>query len=77
VLQAVSPLATLARGYAVVRRSGPGREVVSDAGQVRLAEAVEVLLHRGVLFCRVEGKKEGEDGVTTATPDQSSAASTS
>ncbi len=67
VLQAVSPLATLARGYAVVRRSGPGRKVVSDAGQVRLAEAVEVLLHRGVLFCRVEGKKQGEEGAANAT----------
>lgn len=77
VLQAVSPLATLARGYAVVRRSGPGREVVSDAGQVGLAEAVEVLLHRGVLFCRVEGKKQGEEGAANTTPDQSSAASTS
>ena len=75
-LQAVSPLATLARGYAVVRRVGPDRAVVIDQAQVQAGERVEVLLHRGELVCRVEGKKQAEDG-GAATPDQSRTASTS
>ena len=77
VLQAVSPLATLARGYAVVRRLGPGRAVVSDEAQVRTGELVEVLLHRGELQCRVEGKKTGDEAGTVGTLDQSRTASTS
>lgn len=77
VLQAVSPLATLARGYAVVRRCGPGREIVSDEAQVRLGEAVEVLFHRGELLCRVEGKKERKESGAAAALDQSSTASSS
>jgi len=76
VLQAVSPLATLARGYSVVRRVGPDRAVVIDQAQVQAGERVEVLLHRGELFCRIEGKKQAEDG-GAATPDQSRTASTS
>lgn len=76
VLQAVSPLATLARGYAVVRRVGPDRAVVIDQAQVQAGERVEVLLHRGELVCRVEGKKQAEDS-GAATPDQSRTASTS
>ena len=77
VLQAVSPLATLARGYAVVRRVGPDRAVVIDQTQVQAGERVEVLLHRGELVCRVEGKKQAKDGGTATTPDQSRTASTS
>ena len=76
VLQAVSPLATLARGYAVVRRVDPDRAVVIDQTQVQAGERVEVLLHRGELVCRVEGKKQAEDG-GAATRDQSRTASTS
>ena len=71
------PLATLARGYAVVRRVGPDRAVVIDQAQVQAGERVEVLLHRGELVCRVEGKKQAKDGGTATTPDQSRTASTS
>jgi exodeoxyribonuclease VII large subunit len=76
VLHAVSPLATLARGYAIVRKTGSKMGVVTEANQVRPGEAVQVILRRGELVCRVEqndGKKcrEGEN------EDQSRTASTS
>ena len=57
VLQAVSPLATLSRGYAVARKAGDaeGRGlIVRDAAQVLPGEALEILLGRGRLDCRVE-----------------------
>jgi exodeoxyribonuclease VII large subunit len=50
-LQALSPLATLARGYAIVRARGA---VVRDAGSVAAGDAVEIALARGALTARVE-----------------------
>jgi exodeoxyribonuclease VII large subunit len=55
VLQAVSPLATLARGYAIVRKTGIRKRIVTEASQVRPGEELEVILHRGELRCSVEG----------------------
>ncbi|RWX52212.1 Exodeoxyribonuclease VII large subunit [Candidatus Electrothrix marina] len=54
VLEAVSPLSTLARGYAVARK-GTGRRqtVVTAAEQVRVGESIEVLLHKGRVECEV------------------------
>ncbi len=52
-LHALSPLATLDRGYAVVRRPDTGA-VLRDARAVRPGEAVRAQLARGVLDCRVE-----------------------
>ena len=57
VLHAVSPLATLARGYAIVRKTGTERSVITAENQVQPGETVEVILHQGRLKCRVEGKK--------------------
>jgi exodeoxyribonuclease VII large subunit len=56
LLQAVSPLATLARGYAIVRLVEGRQAVVTDEGQVRIGEAVDLTLNRGALRCRVEAK---------------------
>ena len=50
-LQALSPLATLARGYAIVR-SGAG--AVRDAATVQAGDALDVQLARGSLSARVE-----------------------
>jgi exodeoxyribonuclease VII large subunit len=50
-LQALSPRATLARGYAIVRADG---SVVRDAGAVAAGARVEVELERGGLGARVE-----------------------
>ncbi|HEU4403363.1 MAG TPA: exodeoxyribonuclease VII large subunit [Candidatus Polarisedimenticolia bacterium] len=52
-LQALSPLAVLARGYAICRLE-PGGEILSDAGAARPGDAVEVRLHRGRLGCEVK-----------------------
>jgi exodeoxyribonuclease VII large subunit len=75
VLHAVSPLATLARGYALVRTGRGRKHVVTAADQVRTGAEVEVILRRGGLLCRVEERYE-EDRLADGN-DQSSTASTS
>ncbi len=52
-LDALSPLATLDRGYAIVRRGEDGR-VIRSCDLAPPGTAVEVLLADGVLACRVE-----------------------
>lgn len=54
VLRAVSPLATLGRGYAIVRREDAGRAILRSSTQAKVGERVEILLGAGRLFCRVE-----------------------
>ncbi|PYT11365.1 MAG: exodeoxyribonuclease VII large subunit, partial [Acidobacteria bacterium] len=61
-LQALSPLAVLARGYAVCRAGGTG-VILKDSAAVRTGDAVSVTLHRGSLGCavtevRTDGKRE-------------------
>jgi exodeoxyribonuclease VII large subunit len=55
-LNAVSPLATLARGFAIVTR--PGGDVLSDAGAVSPGEEIEARLARGTLTARVTGRRD-------------------
>ncbi len=52
-LHAVSPLATLERGYAIVTRDRDGR-ILRDAAEAAPGEAVTARLARGRLRCRVE-----------------------
>ncbi len=52
-LDAVSPLATLGRGYAIAQDSG-GR-VIRKASEVSVGDDVQVRLGEGRLECRVEG----------------------
>lgn len=59
-LDALSPLATLQRGYSICRRAGDGR-VLRRAEQVETGEKVQVLLGRGELFCTVNRKEEALD----------------
>lgn len=56
-LAALSPLAVLDRGYAMVRKDGV---VVRDAAAVRAGDRLEVRLARGVLGVTVESSGEGE-----------------
>ena len=54
VLDAVSPLATLARGYAIARKKDRGRTIITDAGQVCEGEKIELQVQHGHILCRVE-----------------------
>lgn len=76
VLQVVSPLATLARGYAIVRTMEGKRRVVTRTDQVRAGETVAVLLHKGLLLCRVEHpegdtERKGDDQSRTVSTSRS------
>lgn len=52
-LDAVSPLATLGRGYAIVQRVGDGAEIVRDAATVAPGDEVQARLAKGRLICHV------------------------
>lgn len=54
LLEAVSPLATLARGYAIVRTPAPEARIVTASQQVQVGGRVNILLHQGSLECRIE-----------------------
>ena len=61
-LHALSPLAVLARGYAICSLQG-AEVILKDSAAVRPGDAVRVLLHRGSLGCavtevRANGKRE-------------------
>lgn len=58
-IEALSPLAVLARGYAICRRQRDGA-VVRDPSQVAVGEAVRVLLQRGELGCTVQERDATE-----------------
>ncbi len=58
-LDAISPLSTLDRGYAIVSRLADGR-VLRDAAEVRPGDTVEARLARGRLRCRVDACLAGE-----------------
>jgi exodeoxyribonuclease VII large subunit len=55
-LDAISPLATLERGYAIV--TGPDGRALQDAADVKPGDAIEARLRRGVLRATVTGVKE-------------------
>ncbi|HKJ70357.1 MAG TPA: exodeoxyribonuclease VII large subunit [Gammaproteobacteria bacterium] len=52
-LEAVSPLGTLARGYAIARKDG---EILRRADQTEVGDELNVQLGEGSLDCLVEGK---------------------
>ena len=54
-LDAVSPLATVARGFAIVKRADG--TVLTDAASVAVGEEIEARLARGALTARVTGRK--------------------
>ena len=51
-LNAISPLATLERGYAIVSR--PGGDILRDASDVKTGEQINARLGRGQLVCTVD-----------------------
>ena len=58
-LDSLSPLAVLGRGYSLTRT--PAGEVVHSPAQVRVGDAIRVLLHRGSLDARVTDAREQDD----------------
>jgi exodeoxyribonuclease VII large subunit len=54
-LEALNPLAILARGYSVTRTI-PAASVVKDSQIVAVDQELEVILAKGRLICRVKGK---------------------
>jgi exodeoxyribonuclease VII large subunit len=58
-LHAFSPLATLARGFAVITRADGA--VITDAGSVTAGDEIRALLHRGSLRARVTGTDSGNE----------------
>jgi exodeoxyribonuclease VII large subunit len=60
-LDNLSPLAVLARGYAVCW-DATGTRIIRDARTVGQGDEVRVTLARGELRCRVEGKEPGRKG---------------
>lgn len=55
-LQALSPLATLSRGYAVCRDIR--KKIITSANQVELGEPIHLTLAKGELICKVHERKE-------------------
>ena len=55
-LHTMSPLATLARGYAIVTVGANG-EVLRDAGKAAVGTQIDVRLARGRLKARILGKE--------------------
>ncbi len=61
LLDSVSPLSVLSRGYAIVstKEAEPERrKIVRSSAQVEIGAELEVRLHRGVLQCQVLKKRE-------------------
>ena len=58
-LEVLSPLKTLARGYAIATYGGAGA-VVTDAGSVAVGERLLLKLYKGQLQCRVESHETGK-----------------
>jgi exodeoxyribonuclease VII large subunit len=74
LLQGLSPLATLARGYAVVRTPSPrsdGRELVVETKEVEVGDRVDVYLRDGRLGCLVTAKARGDLAVPSVVRPQS------
>jgi len=55
-LEVLSPLSTLARGYAIALRSKDGT-VVTDAAKLGEGELLKLNFHRGTATCRVESRE--------------------
>lgn len=56
-LDALSPLATLARGYSLARKF-PRGPIVTESSQVETGDRLELTFHRGAAVCLVESKRD-------------------
>ena len=62
-LSAVSPLATLSRGYSIARRL-PGRSLVRDSRELAPGDRLEVTFASGCALCAVEETREESESLT-------------
>jgi exodeoxyribonuclease VII large subunit len=60
-LEALSPLAVLSRGYSITTRAGEGKPL-TDSGEVKIGERVDVKLYRGSLRCEVRESESRKSG---------------
>jgi len=58
-LEVLSPLKTLARGYAIATRDN-ARSVVTDAASLTIGDHLRVQFHLGEARCRVESLDSGK-----------------
>ena len=56
-LHALSPAAILDRGYSITQTI-PGKSLVKDPDIVALGDSLEVLVAKGSIKCKVEGKSK-------------------
>lgn len=61
LLDAISPLKVLGRGYAIVRR--PDGQVVHSAGEIQIEDPIDILLNDGQISARVTQKEERHGSV--------------
>ena len=61
LLDAVSPLSTLARGYAIARKKTGRKEIITTVEQVCSGEKIEIILHQGRLDCSILSTTEQSD----------------
>lgn len=57
MLHAVSPLTTLDRGYAIVKKTDTN-EVLTSSEQIKIGENLEVTLRQGIIIAKVTERKE-------------------
>jgi exodeoxyribonuclease VII large subunit len=60
-LDALSPLACLARGYAIVRRGDAGGPVVRDVGTLAAGDPVALVFARGRARARIDATEREEE----------------
>ena len=59
LLNSVSPLATLSRGYSVVyKKTGSQKNIISDVDQIQIEDKVNILMKNGELSCQVTSKEK-------------------
>jgi exodeoxyribonuclease VII large subunit len=57
VLETLSPLKILGRGYSIVRRH-PQREIIREASSLSKGDLLDITFHRGTALCTVESASE-------------------
>lgn len=53
-LDALNPLATLYRGYAIATKDG---KVITDSNTIKIGDQIKVQLHKGLLHCLIQHLK--------------------